>query len=319
MRTQLQLRVALLGVIVALARIELPAQSSSTEHGAGPGRPERRSAIARTADGRPDLSGIWDYATTTPLERLKEFVGKSFTEQELAAIAKAGEDRADNFVSRVGGVGSYNREWYFWGAPINRPSLITDPPDGRLPPAAVGASTPRPQGRPAGPEDFTPGDRCIAMSGPPFRPGAYNNNVGLFLTRDHLVIHNEMIHSARIVPLDGRSHLGVPQWLGNSRGRWEGDTLVVETVKFRSDPRGDVNGAVRGKRVIERFQPLDSETIEYTATVDDPSNWTKAWTMSFPLRRTKQAFYEYACHEGNKAMANMLGVARAEEANEKAR
>ena len=270
--------------------------------------------IPRTSDGRPDLSGIWDYATITPLERPAEFAGKTeLTPEEQAQWAQKDEERQISFQLTVGGgVGSYNREWYDGGQPTNRSSLIVDPPDGRLPPAA-----PRPQGRgrapdrPAGPEDLTPGDRCIVMSGPPFRPGAYNNNVGLFLTSDTLVIHNEMIHNSRIVRLDGRRHGTIPQWSGDSIGRWEGDTLVVDTIKFRSD-------AVAGsaKHLIERFRRVDANTIEYTTTIDDPAAYVRPYTLSFPLRRTTQPILEYACHEGNYSMANRLAIARAQDAEE---
>jgi len=270
------------------------------------------SAFPRTPDGHPDLTGTWDYATTTPMERMKKYVGKPFTDEEKQAISKAGADRADAFVlTSGGGVGSYNHEWYGWGDPIDRPSLIVDPPDRQFPPPAPGARAGRPQGLPAGPEDFTTGDRCIVMNVPPFRPSAYNNNVGLVLSRTYLSIQNEMIHSTRIVPLDGRPHMDIPQWLGDSRGRWDGDTLVVDTVSFRGDPSRASGG--RGKRVTERFRRVDAATIEYTATVDDPATWVAPWTMTMPLRKTALPMYEYACHEGNYAMPNMLGIARAEE------
>ena len=149
------------------------------------------------------------------------------------------------------------------------------------------------------------------MSGPPFRPGAYNNNVGLFLTSGTLVIHNEMIHNSRIVPLDGRPHRALRQWSGDSIGHWEGDTLVVDTINFRSDA-----AAGRGKHLTERFRRVDAGTIEYTTTIDDPANYVKPYTLSFPLRQTSQPIFEYACHEGNYSMTNRLAIARAQDAAE---
>jgi hypothetical protein len=270
-------------------------------------------AIPRTADGRPDLNGIWDYATITPLERPAQFAGKTeLTAEEQEQWAQQDEERQIHYQLTINGVGSYNREWYHWGLPTNRSSLIVDPPDGRLP-----AAMPRNpgqgggQGRPAGPEDLSPGDRCIAMSGPPFRPGAYNNNVGLFLTTDTLVIHNEMIHNSRIVPLDGRPHRKMPQWSGDSIGHWEGDTLVVDTINFRSDV-----AAGKGKHLIERFQRVDASTIEYTATIDDPATYVRPYTLSFPLRQSRQPIFEFACHEGNYSMTNRLAIARAQDAED---
>jgi hypothetical protein len=151
----------------------------------------------------------------------------------------------------------------------------------------------------------------MVMSGPPFRPGAYNNNVGLFLTSDTLAIHNEMIHNSRLVPLDGRQHGTIPQWSGNSIGHWESDTLVVDTINFKSDAP-----ASSAKHVIERFRRVDANTIEYTATINDPETYVRSYTLSFPLRKTTQPILEYACHEGNYSMANRLAIARAQDAEE---
>jgi hypothetical protein len=270
-------------------------------------------AIPRTADGHPDLNGIWDYATITPLERPAAFAGKTeLTPEEQAQWAKQDEERQISFQLTVGGVGSYNREWYYWGQATNRSSLIVDPPDGRLPPLTPRPPAPAAAPRlPAGPEDLSPGDRCISMSGPPFRPGAYNNNVGLFVTSGTLVILNEMIHNSRIVPLDGRPHRAMLQWSGDSIGHWDGDTLVVDTINFRSDA-----AASRGKHLTERFQRTGASTIEYSATIDDPA-YVKPYTLSFPLRATSQPIYEYACHEGNYSMTNRLAIARAQDAAER--
>ena len=305
-------RSALFAAMIIVACASLNGQTVAPGKGTRATTPNPTHAIPRTPDGRPDLSGIWDYATITPFERPAAFAGKTqLTPEEQAEWAQKDEERQIAFQLTVGGgVGSYNREWYDWGQPTNRPSLIVDPHDGKLP-----APVPQPQGRggpqglPSGPEDLSPGDRCIAMSGPPFRPGAYNNNVGLFLTSDTLVIHNEMIHNSRVVLLDGRPHTAIRQWSGDSIGRWEGDTLIVDTINFRSDRPN-----ARGKHLMERFRRVDATTIEYSATIDDPALYTRPYTLSFPLRKTSKRILEYACHEGNYSMANRLAIARAEEA-----
>ncbi|MCY4600781.1 MAG: hypothetical protein OXF27_12785, partial [Acidobacteria bacterium] len=209
-----------------------------------------------------------------------------------------------------------------------------DPPDGRLP--ALTASAQRRADetlayRRAHPADswldLDAGDRCIMgfNSGPPFVPSAYNNTVQILQTPDHVVILNEMIHDARIVPLDGRPHVGarLRQWMGDARGRWEGDTLVVETTNFSSgrDMTRGVNiwrytnpgGAIATERVVERFTRAGDGTLRYEFTVDDPGTWTRPWTATFPLVGIDGEVFEYACHEGNYSAANILAGARADE------
>ncbi|MYD87009.1 MAG: hypothetical protein F4Y14_13010 [Acidobacteria bacterium] len=163
-------------------------------------------------------------------------------------------------------------------------------------------------------EDRSLGDRCIVgfNAGPPMVPAAYNNNVQLLQTPDHVVILNEMVHNARIVPLDGRPHGAIPQWVGDSRARWEEATLVVETRGF-GDLVGLRGGATANLRVVERFTLVGADSLRYEFTLEDPDTWTRPWTAVVPMKRTPGPLFEYACHEGNYSMAGILGGARAEE------
>jgi len=188
-----------------------------------------------------------------------------------------------------------------------RTSLIVDPPTGRLPPMTPGAqarATARAQARRQhpfadGPEDLALNERCLswAVAGPPMLPGVYNNNVEFLVTRDAVVIHNEMIHDARIVPMDGRPHGTIARWMGDSRGRWDGDTLVVDTVGFL--PQVSVRGSDEHLHLVERFTRTAADTIDYEITMDDPTVWTATWAARFPMHRVDDRIYEYACHEGN--------------------
>ena len=290
-------------------------------------------AATRLSDGRPDLQGIWGFATVTPLQRPKEFADREvLTPEEKAKL----EEQAvrDQFVDRPpppGSPGAYNRFWVDAGTKVvatNRTSLIVDPPDGRLPPL-----TPYGKEREAaletrakiaaGPEDLTTWDRCILgfNAGPPMIGGGYNAYVQLFQTSDYLVLLTEMVHDARIIPLDGWPSLPshVRQWRGDSRGRWDGDTLVVETRNFRSEGTGTLS--LRGfglsgdenLHLIERFRRLDTDTLLYEYTIDDPTIWTRSWTVSMTMRKSDEQMYEYACHEGNYGLFGILAGARAEE------
>ena len=189
-----------------------------------------------------------------------------------------------------------------------RTSLIVDPPNGRMPPRTAEAETrteARRESRRGHPADswldLSAFDRCILgfNAGPPITPGGYNQNMQLFQTPDHVVLVTEMVHTARVVPLDGRAALtdGVPQWSGNSRGHWEGDTLVVETSNVNDKRRW--RGSTKNMNLVERFTRVDADTLEYEFTVTDPETWTSSWTASIPMRRTDVPMYEYACHEGN--------------------
>jgi hypothetical protein len=301
----------------------------------------------RTADGRPDLQGVWSFATLTPLERPRELADKAvLTAEEAAAFERAQKERQNrdnrNAQARQDVEGAYNNFWWDWGTSVvgtRRTSLIVDPPDGRIPPltpeAQKRASGPR--ARPVtervvlgavvdGPEDVGLSERCILgfSSGPPILSNAYNNNLQIVQTPASVVIHTEMIHEARIVPLDGRRHLPATlrQWLGDSRGRWEGDTLVVETTNFtdKSAFSGSIvarGGSTAGLNLVERFSLVAEDTLMYEFTVSDPATWTRPWTVQLPMTRSTENIYEYACHEGNYAMPNMLKGARAAEQEQK--
>ncbi len=289
----------------------------------------------RTAWGRPDLQGVWDFRSITPLQRPEDLADREFLSEEEAAEL---EQNAVNRDIRLweqgprrteagGNVGGYNNFWMDRGlraVETRRTSLITWPPNGRMP-----AMTPVAQRRaderrdhlrenPAGSwEDFSAGVRCILgfNAGPPFTPSAYNNNMQLFQTEDHVVIVTEMVHTARIVPLDGRPRLDpdVRQWSGDSRGRWEGDTLVIETRNF--DAKRRWRNTSDGARLVERLTRVDADTLNYEFTVTDPETWTSPWTASVPLALNPEPMFEYACHEGNYSMPLMLGGQRNIELN----
>jgi len=292
----------------------------------------------RTADGQPDLQGIWDFRTITPLERPRSLGDKTFFTDEEATKFEQQENRRQNrdlidpkvggLNYPAGGVIPYNEIWYDRGDKVvktKRTSLISDPPDGRLPPMTLEgqkqaelraiAARDNQLGRPHADswEDRPLGERCILGSnaGPPITPGPYNNNVQLFQNSAYLVLLTEMIHDARIVPLDGRPHGNIRQWKGESRGRWEGNTLVVETKNFKSETT--LAGSTANTELIERFTLTDTDTLLYQFTVNDPTVWTKPWTAEIPMARTEGPIYEFACHEGNHALAGILAGARADE------
>ena len=302
----------------------------------------------RLGDGRPDLQGVWDFRTATPFERPERFGEReTLTEAEAVAV-EAGAAAFQQFVDAPppeGNVGAYNAFWLDFGTRVGddrRSSLIIEPTNGRLPALAEGvhrqvgsldADLPgehpwrvRSAGLGAdGPEDRGLAERCLVgfNSGPPMMPSAYNNNMQLFQTADHVVILNEMVHDARIIPLDGGPHLpgAVPQWAGSSQGRWEGDTLVVESRNF-SDKRASFEpsallalGTGDTLRLTERFTRISDDTLLYEYTVDDPATFTRPFTAALPMRRSSELIYEYACHEGNYAVPNLLAGARAAEAS----
>ena len=285
------------------------------------------SGVPRTSSGKPDVGGVWDFATITPLERPAQFAGKEFLTEAEAKHLEAGWTPPEPTYTKTG---TYNRFWTNYGTRVvttRRTSLIVDPPDGKLP-----ALTPEVQQKVAmrrlareqlkGPEALNLAERCLIgfNAGPPLRPSAYNNNVHILQTPDTVAIVTEMIHDARIVPLDGRPPLpkSIEQWKGDSRGRWEGDTLVVETQNFPSsnsfiENRGTDFLRDENLHLIERFRRLDADTLNYEFTMIDPTVWTRPWTATFTLTRLPEPIFEYACHEGNYAMTNMLSGARAEE------
>ena len=285
--------------------------------------------VPRTADGRPDLQGVWSNATLTPFERPRDLAGKQFfTEQEAAEFTRISLERGNR--DRRGATpqedvgGAYNEVWFERGTKVGsnlRTSLVVDPPDGRVPPLTPEASKATAaraavQGRsPEGPEDFTLPVRCIqwGTSGPPMIPGPYNNNYQIIQTRNSIAIDVEMVHDVRIIPLDGRAHISprIRRWMGDSVGHWEGDTLVVDTTNFTD--KTHVRGSDQNLHVVERFTRTGPDTIRYQFQIDNPTAFTKPWAGEIMLSRTPGPLYEYACHEGNYSLANMLAGARAEE------
>jgi hypothetical protein len=327
MRKSLSVRVrcgtAAIVAVVAAVAVPVAGQSSAA-------RPKASlsSTASRTADGHPDLQGVWFFGTLTPLQRPDNLAGRThLTDEEIAAIEKGAASRNENEPFGLFG----DRPKYAFD---KRSSLIVDPPDGKVPartPAGEKRQAERDAARRAAenPEDLPVYERCILgfNAGPPIIPGGYNQNIQLVQTRDYLVIHTEMVHTARIVPLDDRPRLPghVREWNGDSRGRWEGDTLVVTTTNFKSTGTGtlmlDGNRARPGigwspdenLTLIERFKLADSGTLIYEFTINDPTVWTKPWTVSLPMTRSDQHLYEYACHEGNYDMKSMLSAGRAVE------
>ena len=299
------------------------------------GQTERSSEPPRTGWGDPDLQGVWDFRTLTPLERPAELSDKEYLSSEEAAafrqqvLQAVDADRRDN-AEQASGIGSdieraYNNFWMDTGNTLTedrRTSLIVDPPDGRIPWSPEGREGPWGFGTAfdglvsSGPEDRALSERCILgfNSGPPITPAGYNQNMQLFQTEDHVVIFNEMVHNARIVPLYGPPHLPetMRQWVGDSRGRWDGDTLVVETTNFLRETH--FTGSSANLHLVERFTRVDDGTLLYEFTASDPTTFSRPWTARIPMQRSDDPLYEYACHEGNYGMFNLLAGARADEA-----
>jgi hypothetical protein len=305
------------------------------------GEARKAAAAPRTSWGHPDLQGVWSTATVTPFERPRDLADKEFiTEEEAAAYAKRIVDGRNVDLQRRPGQNSdvtsaYNEAWYDRGTrviPTRRTSLVVDPPDGRVPPL-----TPEGQARAAraipqsGIQEFRIVDswldrgiweRCITRGVPDVMlPTAYNNNYRIFQTKDSVAILAEMIHDARIIPLDGRPHVSpaIRQWMGDSRGRWEGDTLVVDTTNFSN--KTTFRGSSENLHLTERFTLTDKDTLVYRVTIEDPTTYTRPWTIEMPAVRLDADIYEYACHEGNYGLRNLLSASRAaeREAAEKAR
>jgi hypothetical protein len=297
---------------------------------------QTRWAAPRTPEGHPDLQGIWNFSTITPLERPAEFAEKPFLtdaetkEYEQRMLQRNNRDvRDSNREADVGG--AYNEFWFDRGVHAARvngktpTALIVNPPDGKIPAltadgearAAARAEARRLRST-DGPEDRSLAERCLLFNaGPPLLSGPYNNYVQLFQTRDHVVIFNEMVHDVRIVPLDGRPHLpaAVRLWQGDPRGRWDGNTLVVETTNFTN--KTNVRGSGEHLRLVERFTRTGASTLLYEFTVEDSASFTKPWSAVLPMTKTDDRIYEYACHEGNYAMTGILRGARAAERGQK--
>ena len=315
---------------------QAPTAPAQTKTMPAPAKPRKPWTAPRTVDGQPDLQGVWNFSTATPLERPDELGGKQvLTDDEAAEFAVQVAVKSDHDKNKpVDIVGNYNEFWYDGNKKVvvtKRTSLIVDPPNGRMPAMTalaqakqaavaearrgVGRNEPIPGG---GVHDLGPGDlqvRCIMgfNSGPPMTPAAYNQNVHLLQSRQYVVILNEMIHNARMVSMDGRPHGHIRQWTGDSIGRWEGDTLVVDTTNFLRETAFAGGRTTENLHLIERFKRVDADTLLYEFTVEDPGTWVKPWTAQLPMAKSAEAMYEYACHEGNYALPTILTGARAKE------
>ena len=299
------------------------------------------SPVQRTSYGDPDIQGLFTFRTLTPLQRpvidsgaSASLAGKAALTAEEAAAYEASRRKELNRDTQdlsvhapgvryqslaEGGVGGYNEFWYERGIELtsdHRTSLIVDPPDGRIPYRAAYQAAARIRGANISNgfadsyTDRSLSDRCLMgfNAGPPMVSSAYNNNVHILQTPDYVVILNEMVHNARIVPLDGRPHGRLQQYAGDSRGRWEGETLVVETKRFLRET--SLGGSSNSTHLVERFRRIDPDTVMYEFTVEDVNGYTRPWTASMPLRRTDGPLFEYACHEGNIGLAGILTGAR---------
>ena len=289
----------------------------------------------RPRDQRPNFEGIWNSATATPLERPRELKDKAFFTAEEAAeweqlVAERNAEPTPGTAAKRGGTGTYNtfyREFGTRTVKTRRTSIITEPPDGRIPaltPAAAEIKRQRLERlkRFENPEDLGLQDRCLTFStaGPPMLPYTYNSNYQIVQTKDAVVIHAEMIHETRIIHMDGRAHLppSIRLWAGDSVGRWEGNTLVVDTTNFNDAGGfyGDAGGNFgwdRNLHLIERFSLFDADTLLYQFEIDNPTAFTQPWKGELTLTRSTGNIYEFACHEGNYSLTNMLRGYRAAE------
>ena len=283
--------------------------------------------VPRTPWGAPDLQGVWDFATMTPMERPEQFAGQATLTEEDAATVVENANKQWQRISEGGddSTGTYDEFWFDAGTGVTedrRTSLITNPSDGKVPPLIptaaerVAARRAYLRDHPADSwEDRNIAERCILgfNTGPPMSPSAYNNVVQLFQTERHVVLLNEMVHDARIVPLDNRPHLPphMRQWHGDSRGYWDGDTLVVETINLTN--KTSYRGSTESMHLVERFTRSNADTLSYEFTVTDPRAFGQSWTALVPMKMTSSRLFEYACHEGNYGMEGILAGHRAEE------
>lgn len=335
--------VGLTALLVSIGQATAQGQVARAESAATKSAKQTWTA-PRTADGHPDLHGVWSNNIATPLERPKELEGRALlTDPEVAALKKKAHElfgggdsdaafgdtvyrtvwanvkgTTSGFKSVDGETGDYSSVWTVEREWENRTSLITDPADGRIP-----AMTPEGQKRRAangfeytrradGPEGRALQERCITYGSPQLTAG-YQSYSQIVQTSNAIAFETEMIHDVRIIPLDGRPHLPstVRLWMGDSRGHWDGDTLVVDTTNYK--PASFMGASSEKLHVIERFTRTGPETLQYEITIQDPDTWTKPWSLMIPLRHTSDQIYEYACQEGNIGLEGILAGARAEE------
>jgi hypothetical protein len=303
--------------LICLMAVEVGTQSlSSTSQSPS----ARHWKMPRTPDGKPDLQGMWSYASPVPLEK----------PDPLNPTPEGQNEDAAEFDATVG---NYNDFWFENAADKGdrRTSLIVDPADGRLPPltpeaekrtralAQTRRGLAREEPTPGGwVEDLGPTQlkvRCILglNSGPPLNPGGYNQHMQIFQAPGYAALFTEIIHNARIVPTDGRPHNAMPQWSGDARGRWEGETLVIDSIHFRGGSLVGLHQLSPEMHLVERLTRVAADTLMYEYTVDDPATWTRPWSVRIPLSKTDERIYEYACHEGNYALYNILAGARVKE------
>ena len=317
MRNGLLASIGSLVVVVALTSLSAPVS------GQGPAS-KKKWTPPRTSWGDPEIQGQWNSQTSTPLERplTGELAGKDVLSDEEAETLEREARESFDEAPTAGDPGTYNAFWRDEGKGLTRTSLVIDPPDGRVPPLTPEAekrvAAERAARRQRGPADtyadLSLWTRCVSRGWNGIGSW-YSSNYQIFQSPGYVVVFQELIHEPRIIPLDGRPHLpqGVGQWLGDSRGHWEGNTLVVETTNF--DPRTDYRGSRDTLRIIERYTPIDAKTLDYQFTVNDPKTFTRPWTVSRPMRRQTDgiSIFEYACHEGNYAMEGILKGARVQE------
>jgi hypothetical protein len=330
---------ALAFAVTSIASPPIAAQATQAAAPKQKVEPERWTP-SLTPDGHPDLQGNWVNKSATPLERPKQLEGRPFLTGAEVAELKRRADRLfknghsdfpagdDFFLAALANVEQYKRASSTCDSETadrefdNRTSLIVDPPDGRLPPytpegrlrQAANQAAILTENHPAGPEDLWSANRCITWGVPMPRPGSYTSYYQIVQTPGYVVFVMEAIHDARIIPLDGRPHLPptVRTWNGDSRGRWEGKTLVVDTTNF--SPKANFMGSVENLHLLERFTRIASGEIRYEISVDDPTTWTKPWTALLRLKHTEDKIYEFACHEGNfPVVEGILKAAREEE------
>jgi hypothetical protein len=316
----------------------LGAQAPLTAAAKTPAAKSKTWTISHTPDGQPDLQGYWTSLSFTPMERPAKYGNREFlTDEEMAEVFKSGVQHAYEFTyANSAETPVYDSTVYALGAwqngvqPNRRTSLVVDPPDGRIPPLTSEAQKGRvamrkiptanenieAQGpvKADGPEDLTLGVRCLSFGGPPILPAAYNSDVHIVQSGGYVMIEYEWNSEIRVIPLDGRPPLSqnIHRWHGDSRGHWEGNTLVVETTNFRPGATFQ-NANPKTLKITERFTRLDAKTIEYKFTIDDPTTWTKPWSAIVPLSHIDGPMFEYACGEGNNGIVNILAGARAGE------